>query len=291
MADKDFVVKNGISVSNGNFIANASGMYHSGVVNAASVTAGSTVANSSGVYTAVVNGASLSIGSGATVANSTGIYTTTVNSASFTISTATVANASGVFFNSGAASINATNYSGTVNNANNLGGSAPGSYRLVSAGQVLEAGTVSTFHQTTAPTGWTKRTDQNDKTFRVVSGSVSQGGSIAFSTAFASRGISGSVNYHTLTTDQMPAHSHGVYDPGHSHTLAYEVPLRVDDTDRGGASSLFSVDNNVQPGTYGSGTGIGIYNAGGGGSHNHGLTMNNLDMSVAYIDLILAYAN
>lgn len=47
------------------------------------------------------------------------------------------------------------------------------------------AGTRMLFQQTAAPTGWTKDTTHNDKALRVVSGSVVNGGAIAFSTVFA----------------------------------------------------------------------------------------------------------
>jgi hypothetical protein len=56
----------------------------------------------------------------------------------------------------------------------------------------IPAGTVMLFFQANAPTGWTKVTSQNDKAFRVVSGSGGgTGGSVAFETAFASQTPSG----------------------------------------------------------------------------------------------------
>jgi len=51
----------------------------------------------------------------------------------------------------------------------------------------IPSGTVMLFWQANAPTGWTKITSQNDKAFRVVSGSGGgTGGDVAFETAFAS---------------------------------------------------------------------------------------------------------
>ena len=41
------------------------------------------------------------------------------------------------------------------------------------------------FQQTAAPTGWTKQTTHNDKALRLQTGTVGTGGSVAFSTAFA----------------------------------------------------------------------------------------------------------
>ena len=52
---------------------------------------------------------------------------------------------------------------------------------------VHASGTKMLFQQSTAPTGWTKDTTHNDKALRVVSGTASIGGSVAFTTAFASQ--------------------------------------------------------------------------------------------------------
>ena len=95
------------------------------------------------------------------------------------------------------------------------------------------SGTRMIFQQTSAPTGWTKDTsDTNQRALRVVSGTASSGGSVDFTTAFASKGVSGSianggnntnnktsystnnatsggsVNNHTLNTGRMPQHRH-----------------------------------------------------------------------------------
>ena len=77
------------------------------------------------------------------------------------------------------------------------------------------SGTLMLFQQTAAPTGWTKQTTHNDKSLRVVSGSVVNGGVVPFSGAFANTtptittsGLSAGAT--TLTTAQMPSHSHAV---------------------------------------------------------------------------------
>ena len=62
-------------------------------------------------------------------------------------------------------------------------GSRGGRRRAVS----LPRGTQMLFQQTAAPVGWTKQTTHNDKALRVVSGTASSGGSVAFSTALARR--------------------------------------------------------------------------------------------------------
>jgi hypothetical protein len=60
------------------------------------------------------------------------------------------------------------------------------------------------FVQTAAPTGWTKILTDNDSALRVVSGSVSSGGTVGFIASIASS-TSGAT---TLSTAQMPAHTH-----------------------------------------------------------------------------------
>ena len=129
------------------------------------------------------------------------------------------------------------------------------------------SGTVMLFAQSTAPTGWTKSTSHNDKALRVVSGSASSGGTTAFSSVFTSR---------TITTSNMPAHSHGVTDPTHTHSYSVWTP--------GGAG--YSYDNvggstmGLTAGTSGgASTGISIQNAGSGVA---------MDFSVKYVDVILA---
>ena len=56
-------------------------------------------------------------------------------------------------------------------------------------------GTRMIFQQSTAPTGWTKdTTDTNQHALRVVSGTVSSGGSVDFTTAFSNRTISANIS-------------------------------------------------------------------------------------------------
>jgi hypothetical protein len=55
------------------------------------------------------------------------------------------------------------------------------------------SGTAMLFIQTSAPTGWTKSVTHDNKALRIVSGAASSGGSVAFTTAFASQSVSGSV--------------------------------------------------------------------------------------------------
>jgi hypothetical protein len=77
---------------------------------------------------------------------------------------------------------------------------------------LIPAGTVMVFYQETAPVGWTKLTDNNDKALRVVSGATggSAGGTVAFSTSLA----------HTHT---VAGHTHGIPEASIEHK--HVVPI------------------------------------------------------------------
>ncbi|MGI6854359.1 hypothetical protein [Mesorhizobium sp. 1B3] len=67
------------------------------------------------------------------------------------------------------------------------------------------AGTRLPFQQSTAPVGWVKVTDHDNAALRIVNGTVTTGGTVAFTTAFASQ----SVGATAITAAQMPSHTHG----------------------------------------------------------------------------------
>jgi len=143
------------------------------------------------------------------------------------------------------------------------------------------------FQQSTAPTGWTKDTTHNDKTLRVVTGTAGTGGTNAFSSAFTftpagsvSTSVSGTVANHTLTTSQIPAHSHSMG----SNT---RVQLGYDN----GTAYAGRTDYNPHGAiTYST------QNTGGGGAHNHGwsgsatsaFTGTEADLAPQYVDVIIA---
>lgn len=135
---------------------------------------------------------------------------------------------------------------------------------------LIPSGTLMLFQQTTAPTGWTKGTTHNNKALRVVTGTASSGGTVAFTTAFVSQAVSGTVGSTTLTTTQMPSHGHQIYVlSGTGSNVALSSPgSRA--TTRTAVSSL-SWDN-----------------TGGGSSHDHTFTGTAIDLAVQYVDLIIA---
>jgi hypothetical protein len=121
----------------------------------------------------------------------------------------------------------------------------------------FDSGTVMLFVQTAAPTGWTKSTTHDNKALRIVSGSAASGGSSGFTTAFNS---SGSVGATTLTTAQIPSHT---------HTVAR-------------ASEAGGFTTTAAPGASPVGT-ISTSATGGGDSHTHSISFD-----VAYVDVIIA---
>jgi hypothetical protein len=115
-------------------------------------------------------------------------------------------------------------------------------------------GTVMLFVQTAAPTGWTKSTTHDNKALRVVSGSVTTGGTQNFTAV-----LNGNVGATTLTTAQIPSHSHTYSGAGSANGSARSA--LTDQT-----SPLHTPSTNA---------------TGGGGSHTH-------SMDVAYVDVIIA---
>jgi hypothetical protein len=121
------------------------------------------------------------------------------------------------------------------------------------------ATTAVLFAQTAAPTGWTKSVTHDNKALRVVSGTASSGGTVAFTTCFAN---SLSAAATTLSTSQIPAHTHGVDGGGNSAFPSCGPPFSA----------------------AGSGAGVVSGSAGGGGSHGHTLP----NFAVQYVDVIIA---
>jgi hypothetical protein len=94
------------------------------------------------------------------------------------------------------------------------------------------------FYQASAPTGWTKSTTHNNKALRVVDGTGGgSGGTNSFTTIFDDNGttgpvsatLSGTVGPHTLTTAEIPAHTHNTgSNPNSYRSSAGSSPFRTD---------------------------------------------------------------
>jgi len=155
------------------------------------------------------------------------------------------------------------------------------------AAESFPAGTVMLFAQTNAPTGFTKDTSNfNNSALRVVTGSASSGGSVDFTTAFASQtpsgsvsitAISGSAGSTTLSTPQIPSHSHSI----------------AVGTDENSPQQIKIQGTNPYPARNTGATG-------GGGSHDHPFSFssgsasfsgNAINLAVKYVDVIRATKN
>jgi len=154
------------------------------------------------------------------------------------------------------------------------------------AGGGFPAGTRMSFQQTAAPTGWTKDTTAglDNSAMRIVTGSVVNGGSVNFTTAFASQtptgsvsisSVSGSAGATTLTTPQIPSHAHTIplYENASTFTT---LPI--------GGTQLRGSTATTNP-------------AGGDGSHTHPFSFssgsgtfsgNAINLAVKYYDFIIA---
>jgi hypothetical protein len=174
----------------------------------------------------------------------------------------------------GGTGLNAVGTSGNVLTSN-------GTTWVSQAAAAFDTGTVMLFAQTTAPTGWTKNTSTGDNSaLRVVTGTASTGGSVAFTTAFTSQtptintsGLSAGAT--TLSTAQMPSHTHSV------STFA----------PTGFSGSFVSASDNSGGAAGSPATGA----QGGGGSHTHTVsgsaTSSAINLAVQYIDVIRATKN
>lgn len=127
---------------------------------------------------------------------------------------------------------------------------------------VLEAATGEKllFPQASAPTGWTKDVDQNDKALRIVNGAGGGiGGATAFSSVFGAGKLAAS---HVLTIAEMPAHIHA---------------QKVNTLIRGGGTEETATGAPVDN------LGGDTQSTGGDGGHTH-----NLSLDLQFVDIIKA---
>ena len=133
------------------------------------------------------------------------------------------------------------------------------------AGTILGIGTGArmTFQQTSAPTGWTKETSAtyNDAALRFQTGTVTTGGSDAFSTHF---GTGKSTASYTLAIADIPSHSH--------------VQRRINTAGGVNAFLLGQADGDTETASAHS-TSV----SGGGGGHSHVLN----SFNIKFVDTII----
>jgi hypothetical protein len=146
------------------------------------------------------------------------------------------------------------------------------------------SGTRMLFQQTSAPTGWTKDVSNNNKALRLVSGAVGSGGTVAFTTAFASQSVAGSVGNTALSIAQMPLH-------GHTFRRNTGSGGTFNDEGFGGVVMDTSGGRVNDPPFTGTPTDTGgqqLGGEGGGGTHTHTFTGTAIDLAVQYVDCIIA---
>jgi len=172
------------------------------------------------------------------------------------------------------------------------------------AAVTFPSGTVMMFAQTSAPTGWTKSTTHNNKALRVVSGTASSGGSVAFTTAFASQSVSGTVTVSastgqttapvsigatTLSTPQIPSHTHAWGPLG--------GPPGEGDPSYTGARTTGVSNSTKNIATSSTGGGGSHTHPGSAGQHSHPISApasfsgSAINLAVQYVDVILATKN
>jgi hypothetical protein len=156
----------------------------------------------------------------------------------------------------------------------------------------MPAGTIVLFRQSNAPTGWTKdTTNYNEHALRVVTGTAGSGGSVNFTTAFASQGVSGSVggtgasgisgtaDAMTLTEAQMPSHTHTEMGSVGGINIQYR---------NDGGFSIGSCPTGATGGSSSHSHSV----SGGSHSHTSGVFSGTaINMAVKYVDIILASKN
>lgn len=128
------------------------------------------------------------------------------------------------------------------------------------------AGTAMVFHQTAAPSGWTKLTNSqyDNAALRSTIGVVGTGGADGFTTTF---GAGKSTNGTAITEAQMPSHTHPF--------TRYYGPA--------GGNSVSDNGGGFQEGAVGDTTGA----TGGSQAHSHVLP----NMNLKYVDIIVATKN
>lgn len=140
------------------------------------------------------------------------------------------------------------------------------------------SGTRMLFQQTAAPTGWTKDTTHNNKALRLVSGSVSNGGTVAFTSAFTSKTVAGTVGNTALTIAQMPLHGHPARSSSGTSSGDGNGGMLLNNS----GNTNFTYDGTPDD-TYGHAIG----GTGGGGTHTHTFTGTPIDLAVQFVDFVI----
>ena len=144
-------------------------------------------------------------------------------------------------------------------------------------------GTISLFFLSSAPSEWSQVTSQNNKAFRVVSGTGGgTGGNQSFTGCFSNRNLGAnfgvsingsSVGNHSMSQNTMASHSHGINNGG-GVTVATPIPVTSPRNARTGNGNTGNAGNSA------------------GHSHPHSRSANgsfntSINFAVQYVDIIL----
>lgn len=155
------------------------------------------------------------------------------------------------------------------------------------------AGTKSLFAQAAAPTGWTQCTTHNNKSLRLVNtAGGGSGGTVAFTTAFASQTPAGTISggavaATTLTTCQIPSHRHSLLYT----TTCINAGNLNSSTSSGLLANRFSTSAGYIANASTGSPYVDV--TGGGASHTHSFTQPSfsgtaINLAVQYVDIMIA---
>lgn len=200
----------------------------------------------------------------------------------------------------------------------NLGESAVGFNAEKLTNGALPVGSIIMWSGSTLPTGWAlcdggtyaKMDGSGNIVTPNLSGMFVQAGPLAnVKTTGGAASVTPAITVAgaSLTVDQLPAHSHGVTDPGHTHT-AYQAPhshglgnnyFMVDggpNTNFHGSGSLGNHNSSISIDTQqpdvtvnGNATGVSIQNTGSGNPHVHTATSSAVSTIPPYVILAFIY--
>jgi hypothetical protein len=169
-------------------------------------------------------------------------------------------------------------------------------WATVSSEDYIPDGSVMVFFQANAPTGWTKVTTQNDKTLRVVSGTGGGTGGDWAMTAGETSSSNGAhvhagaahthshnlaAGAHTLSTSEMPSHTHSVTgytgNPWNANGLRVQHSQNSSSQNTGSAGGGSSHSHSTSGSISSGGSG----DTGSAGAHTHTIA------APQYIDVII----
>lgn len=155
----------------------------------------------------------------------------------------------------------------------------------------IPSGTKMLFQQTSAPTGWTKDTTHNNKSLRIVNGSVGTGGTNSFTNAFnSSKTVSGTTGTSSVTITGSTA--------GHSITQAQLPDITIQPLQKAKTEDKGTLNRGSSSGSGASYEYLDIELGGSNQAHSHSVNItsgshshtfsDSFNLDVQYVDFIIA---